>query len=225
MGASKKLMEEVILAYSNQIKISTARFANVAFSNGSLPAGFIERIMKKQPLSSPSDVRRYFVSPAESGEICLIACMLGNSGEILFPKLDPEKDLVNFADIAKAFLQHLGFQADVCKTEEEARAKAAALGNNSNTYPLYLFESETSGEKLFEEFYTAEEELDMDRFSALGVIKNAFCRDQKELDSIISDLQSTFSAQATKEDLVHLLNRLLPTFQHIEKNKNLDQHM
>lgn len=225
MGASKKLMEEVILVYSGQIKIATARFANVAFSNGSLPAGFIERIMKKQPFSSPSDVRRYFVSPIESGEICLLACMIGNSGEIIFPKLDPEKDLVNFADIAKAFLTYIGFEPDICKTEDEARAKAAVIGTGSNSYPLYLFESETSGEKLFEEFYTEAEDLELDRFHALGVIKNAFRREQQELDGIIKEIEVMFKKDTTKEDLVQLLNKMLPTFKHIEKNKNLDQHM
>src|SRR5687768_637767 len=134
MGASKKLMEEVILAYSEELNITTARFANVAFSNGSLLAGFIERIMKQQPLSCPSDVKRYFVSPQESGEICLSACVLGKSGDIFFPKLDPGKDLVNFADIAVSFLAQLGFDADTCSSETEAREKAASIKDNK--YPV-----------------------------------------------------------------------------------------
>jgi FlaA1/EpsC-like NDP-sugar epimerase len=222
MGASKKLMEEVILAYSDIIKISTARFANVAFSNGSLLAGFIERVMKQQPLSCPSDVKRFFVSPRESGEICLSACVLGNSGEIFFPKL-VEKDLVNFADIVPPFLEKLGFVPDICATETEAREKAANL--TGNKYPVYFFSSETSGEKLYEEFYTETEELELDRFHALGVIKNAPRRQREELDAIISDIEEMFGKGSNKADVVKLLNRLLPNFQHIETGLNLDQKM
>jgi FlaA1/EpsC-like NDP-sugar epimerase len=223
MGASKKLMEEVILAYSKDIKITTARFANVAFSNGSLLAGFIERLMKQQPFSCPSDVRRYFVSPAESGQICLLACMLGNSGEIIFPKLDPEKDLVAFKDIALRLLQDLGYEPYECSSEEEAREMAANL--SGNRYPVYFFESETSGEKLYEEFYTEQEDLDLDRFHALGVIKNAASRNKKELDGIINELENLFKQRIAKDDVVRTLNKLLPTFQHIETGLNLDQKM
>lgn len=223
MGASKKLMEEVILAYSKDIKITTARFANVAFSNGSLLAGFIERLMKQQPFSCPSDVRRYFVSPAESGQICLLACMLGNSGEIIFPKLDPEKDLVAFKDIALELLQDLGYEPYECASEQEAREMAANL--SGNRYPVYFFESETSGEKLYEEFYTDQEELDLDRFDALGVIKNAASRNKKELAGIINELENLFKQKIAKEDVVRTLNKLLPTFQHIETGMNLDQKM
>lgn len=223
MGASKKLMEEVILAYSTDIKITTARFANVAFSNGSLLAGFIERLMKQQPFSCPSDVRRYFVSPAESGQICLLACMLGNSGEIIFPKLDPEKDLVAFKDIALKLLQELGYAPYECSSEQEAREMAADVRNNR--YPVYFFESETSGEKLYEEFYTDQEDLDLDRFQSLGVIRNAARRNKKELDGIIKELENLFKQKIAKEDVVRTLNKLLPTFQHIETGLNLDQKM
>jgi FlaA1/EpsC-like NDP-sugar epimerase len=223
MGASKKLMEEVILAYSDSLNITTARFANVAFSNGSLLAGFIERVMKQQPLSCPSDVKRYFVSPQESGEICLSACVLGESGDIFFPKLDPEKDLVNFSDIAIAFLEQLGFEADICLTEADAREKAANL--HSNKYPVYFFASETSGEKLFEEFYTEEEELLMDKFKALGVIKNAARRDRASLEKVINDVEELFKGEINKQAVVNLLQILLPNFQHIETGMNLDQKM
>jgi FlaA1/EpsC-like NDP-sugar epimerase len=222
MGASKKLMEEVILAYSDQINITTARFANVAFSNGSLLAGFIERMMKQQPLSCPSDVRRFFVSPRESGEICLSACVLGNSGEIFFPKLG-EDDMVNFADIVPPFLRKLGYEPDVCDSEQEARVKAAML--TGNRYPVYFFASETSGEKLYEEFFTEEETLDMSRFHALGVIQNAARRSRQELEGIIAELETMFSSATGKADVVLLLKRLLPSFQHIETGKNLDQKM
>jgi FlaA1/EpsC-like NDP-sugar epimerase len=223
MGASKKLMEEVILAYAHDLKISTARFANVAFSNGSLPAGFVERIMKQQPLSCPSNVRRYFVSPQESGEICLMSCILGNSGEIFFPKLDPNRDLVYFANIAKAFLEELGYEPLICNTENEAREMALHINNGQ--YPLYLFESDTSGEKLVEEFHTSEEDLEMDRFHALGVVRNTPRRSKEELNEVISDLNKLFSKEITKDDIVIALNSLLPNFRHVETGMNLDQKM
>jgi FlaA1/EpsC-like NDP-sugar epimerase len=222
MGASKKLMEEVILAYSNSFKITTARFANVAFSNGSLLAGFIERIMKQQPLSCPADVRRFFVSPMESGQICLAACVLGKSGEIFFPKLE-EKEMVNFADIVPPFLSKLGYETLVCNSEQEARECAGSL--TGRQYPVYFFTSDTSGEKLYEEFYTGQESLDLDRFHALGVIQNAARRSRAELDGIIAELETMFSGQSEKADVVLLLNRLLPGFQHIETGLNLDQKM
>ena len=223
MGASKKLMEEVILAYSDTLKITIARFANVAFSNGSLFAGFIDRIMKQQPISCPSDVKRFFVSPQESGEICLSACVLGESGDIFFPKLDEERDMVSFAGAVEPFLNKLGFEIDICSSEIEAKEKAANL--NSNKYPVYYFTSDTSGEKLFEEFYTEEEELLMDKFENLGVIKNAKRRTRVELDTIIYDLENFFSNDVNKADIVNLLNKLLPNFQHIETGTSLDQKM
>ena len=223
MGASKKLMEEVILAYSKTLNISTARFANVAFSNGSLLVGFFERMMKQQPLSCPSDVKRFFVSPHESGEICMLACMLGKSGDIFFPKLDAEKDLVNFAHIVEPFLNELGFEMEVCSSEKEARHKAGSL--NSNKYPVYFFDSDTSGEKLYEEFYTDEEQLELNRFHALGIIKNAKRKSPEELDEIISQIECLFKQSINKSDVISLLGKYLPNFQHIETGLNLDQKM
>ena len=223
MGASKKLMEEVILAYSSELKITTARFANVAFSNGSLFAGFIDRLMKQQPLSCPSDVKRFFVSPQESGEICLSACVLGESGDIFFPKLDEKKDMVTFAGAVEPFLNKLGFEMDICNSEEEAREKATNL--NTNKYPVFFFQSDSNGEKLFEEFFTEDEELMMDKFEILGVIKNAPRRTRAELDVIINDIEDMFNHDVNKADVVNLLNKLLPNFQHIETGVNLDQKM
>lgn len=223
MGASKKLMEEVILAYSGTIPITTARFANVAFSNGSLPAGFIERMMKQQPLSSPSDVKRFFVSPDESGEICLMACVLGASGDIFFPKLE-EKDMQNFADIAKRFLEYSGYEPLICATEQQARDKVAEAPVTGK-YPLYLFGSETSGEKLYEEFYTDSEALDMNSFQSLGIVKNAPRRSSTELDNIVQRLETLFASGVAKQDVVELLKQMLPGFQHVETGLNLDQKM
>lgn len=223
MGASKKLMEELILAYSEKFKITTARFANVAFSNGSLLAGFLERLSKRQPLSCPSDVKRFFVSPQEAGEICLCACVLGNSGDIFFPKLDPARDLVTFASAVEPFLREFGFTPGICSSEEEARRRMKNL--DGKKYPVYFFESDTSGEKLYEEFYTDEEELDLNSFQSLGIIKNSKKRDISELEDIISKIAGIFSGTATKQEVVDALKALLPGFEHVETGINLDQKM
>ena len=226
MGASKKLMEDLILAYSDRLQISTARFANVAFSNGSLPFGFMERLSKQQPFSSPLNIKRYFVSPEESGQICLLACLLGDSGEIFFPKLDYNKNMKTFSSIAISLLKELGFEADMCATEDEAREKAEQLKANSSTYPVYFFESNTTGEKSFEEFYTDDEQLDVDSFSGLGVIKNTKTKSAEELMKIFSNLESAFNSETiSKASVIQVLKAYLPNFDHIEKGKNLDQSM
>ncbi|MDD4589515.1 MAG: polysaccharide biosynthesis protein [Parabacteroides sp.] len=226
MGASKKLMEELIMAYSDRLPIKTARFANVAFSNGSLPLGFLERLNKKQPWSCPLGIRRFFVSPQESGELCLMASIMGESGDIFFPKLDEEKDMIPFDQIANDLLATLGMKPDICATEEEACKKALLLNESSTSYPVYFFGSETSGEKPFEEFYTANEQLDLEKFINLGVIKNSKKRNIKEIDEIFNRLHNLFdSREVTKSAVVEILSEYLPNFHHIEKKKNLDQQM
>ena len=225
MGASKRVMEDLIMAYSDKFKISTARFANVAFSNGSLLAGFIERIMKRQPLSSPNDVKRYFVSPEESGQICMLACLLGRNREIFFPKLS-EKQMMTFSSIADKFLPSLGYEVKYCASEEEARKFAATMPPDSKQYPVYYFKSDTTGEKSFEEFYIPGEHLDLDRFQALGVIDTVVPRPKEELDAFLSELTGLFSKENTsKEDIVQVMKKYLPNFVHEEKGKNLDQKM
>lgn len=226
MGASKKIMEDLLMAYSGTLPITTARFANVAFSNGSLLQGFIERLMKRQPLSSPNDIRRYFVSPDESGEICMMSCLLGNSGEIFFPKLDPEKDLISFSDIAVEFLKQFNYRPRFAATEQEAREWADSLDPDSDEYPVYFFSSDTSGEKSYEEFFTADETLDLRRFNQLGVILNTPRKPLQVLDSLLLQLRRVFEdPQAGKADLVAALSQYLPTFHHIETGKGLDQKM
>ncbi len=223
MGATKKLMEEVIIAYSKQMKITTARFANVAFSNGSLLAGFIERILKQQPLACPTDVKRFFVSPDEAGQICLCACILGESGEIFFPKL-VETDMVNFADIVPLFLKEAGFQMVACNSEEEARSRVAEI--SEGRYPVYFFNSDTSGEKLYEEFYTDSEETDNTSFSNLGIVKNAYGRELNELEAIIQNIKTFFAQDdIEKSQVVTLLKDILQNFEHIETGLSLDQKM
>lgn len=225
MGASKKLMEEVIMAYSDTIKISTARFANVAFSNGSLPQGFLERFSRRQPWSCPSDVKRFFVSPKESGHICMMASVLGESGDIFFPKLDMVNDMQPFSMIVDELLSELGYKADVCSSEEEARQKALLLNDKSTHYPVYYFKSDTSGEKPYEEFYTESETLDMNKFPNLGIVKNTKKRSKEEIEGIFANLNNLFAKGADKQDVVDALKNYLPGFEHIETGKNLDQKM
>ena len=225
MGCSKKVMEEMIMSYSKYFKITTARFANVAFSNGSLLAGFIDRMMKNQPLSSPNDVKRYFVSPDESGQICMLACMLGNTGEIFFPKLG-EEQMMTFSAICDDFLKSLGYKIKYCSSEEEARKFAAEMPEDSDTYPVYYFASDTTGEKGYEEFYIEGEQLNMERFSSLGVIENYPCREKTEILSFFEEMESLFQrSDFKKEEVVTLLKKFIPNFEHEEKGKNLDQKM
>jgi len=225
MGASKKLMEEVIMAYSTRLPISTARFANVAFSNGSLLFGFIERMMKGQPLSAPSDVKRYFVSPDESGQICMLACVLGESGDIFFPKLK-ENQMLTFSNIAERFLEEYGLKADICKTELEAKEKALGRTGSAKKYPVFFFESNTSGEKQFEEFFTEDENVDKVTFEQLGVIKNAPKPHMDDIEKMFEKLNEIFKRDdLVKPDIISSLNDLLPNFDHIETGKSLDQKM
>ena len=225
MGASKKIMEEMIMAYANSFPITTARFANVAFSNGSLLDGFIQRLMKKQPFSVPTDVKRYFVSPDESGQICMMACMLGQTGEIFFPKLE-EHQLTSFKDITEAFVKSLGMEVIPFDSEEKAKEYAANMPQDTKYWPVHYFSSDTSGEKSFEEFFTDNEILDLESFNSLGVIKNAPRRSLPEIHSMIDKLSSTLNNPAvTKASIVEVMTEFLPTFHHIETGKNLDQKM
>jgi len=224
MGASKKLMEEVIMAYSSEIQITTARFANVAFSNGSLLAGYVERLFKNQPISCPSDVKRFFVSPEESGQICMLACMLGKSGEIFFPKLD-EEEQVYFKTITEDFFKASNREIKLCDSEDEARKRASQLTKDA-PYPVYFFGSDTSGEKLYEEFYTDSDEVDLIQFDSLGVIKNARKLPLNQIEMCIFDLQNLMkSGNYSKQSIVDSLKKYLPDFQHIETGKSLDQKM
>lgn len=225
MGASKKLMEEAVLAYAAELPATTARFANVAFSNGSLPAGFLERLAKHQPLSAPSDVLRYFVSPEESGQLCLLACITGEPGDIFFPRLE-QPQMLTFSSIADALLQRLGYEAVQCASEDEARALAASLGPEDTRWPVYYFTSDTSGEKGFEEFYTNTETVDWERFTALGVVKGRTSQNVAGIRQLGSDLRGLFAQpELSKEEIVAVLTRLVPTFHHVETGRSLDQKM
>ena len=225
MGASKRIMEDMIFSYSDKFPVKTARFANVAFSNGSLPAGFLARLTKLQPLSAPSDVRRYFVSPEESGQICMLACMLGSNREIFFPKLE-EAQMMTFDAIATALLKEYGYEPLLCKSDEEAIEKACALTGEEKTYPVHYSGSNTSGEKSFEEFFTQEEKVDMERFHALGVIKEKELVNREKVDAFLEKLERVFTKEeVSKEEIVQIIKEYLPNFEHIEKGKSLDSKM
>ena len=225
MGASKRIMEDVIFTYSDKFPVKTARFANVAFSNGSLPAGFIARLQKLQPLSAPSDVKRYFVSPEESGQICMLACMLGKNREIFFPRLEKEQ-MMTFDKIAVALLHEHGYEVLECDSDEEAIDKATDLKNGSRKYPVHFSGSNTSGEKSYEEFYTDEENVDFDRLHALGVVTDKEIPDKDKVNVLFDELTKAFEKEeTTKEEIIAIMKGYLPNFEHIETGKSLDSKM
>ena len=225
MGASKRIMEMFLMRASESLPISTARFANVAFSDGSLLHGFNQRFAKRQPISAPKDVRRYFVTPQESGELCLMSCLLGENRDIFFPKLSEKLHLITFADIAVRYLKALGYEPYECASEDEARDRAEEL-IAQRKWPCYFFNSDTTGEKDFEEFFTDKEVLDMARFESLGVIKNDPVYEQESLDhflKVVADLKA--QGLWEKVDLVDLFNKMIPDFKHKETGKYLDGRM
>ena len=262
MGATKKLMEETIMAYAARkpvaggrrlvngersgLHVVTARFANVAFSNGSLPLGWINRLWKKQPLSCPLGIRRFFVSPVEAGELCLIASVMGESGDIIYPKLEEKRDLITFDSFLPDFLRENGYGMKACSTTEEAKSAMADLvaggrclvaGADSNSpttthhspitnYPVEFFGSDTDGEKTYEEFYTNTDVKDETTFVNLGVVKNEKRRPVAEVEAIFAKLHEVFEKEgATKDDVVEVLKEYLPNFSHISKGKSLDNRM
>lgn len=225
MGASKRVMEDLIMSYMPDFKVTTARFANVAFSNGSLPLSFFDRVMKQQPLVAPKDVRRYFVSLEESGQICMLACILGKNGEIFFPKLGEEK-MKTFSSICDDFITAMGYEKHECSSDEEAKRYAANMRPGDRKYPVVYFNSDTTGEKDFEEFFVEGEAKDLDRFSSLGVILSNEHRHKDEVEAFLKRLENVFESPGfTKADVVACLKDFLPNFEHDEKGKNLDQKM
>ena len=225
MGASKRIMEDLVMAYNKYFKVTTARFANVAFSNGSLPDGWIHRLQKKQPLAAPSDVKRYFVSPEESGQICMLACVLGNGGEVFFPKLG-EDQMLTFSAICDEFVKAEGFTKVECGSDPEAKKYAAEMSYESESYPVVYFNSDTTGEKAYEEFFISGEKVNMDRFSALGVVEETINRDMNEIQEFFTELEGIFaSPEFTKAQVVESIKKFIPNFEHEEKGKNLDQKM
>lgn len=225
MGASKKVMELFLMRRSQETVVSTARFANVAFSDGSLLHGFNQRLLKRQPITAPTDVTRYFVTPKESGELCLMSCLLGKNREIFFPKPSKKLQLISFSDIAKRYLKERGYKAIECQSEEEARAAANKLPE-AGEWPCYFFESDTTGEKPFEEFFTENENLDMKRFNNIGVIRNEAIFNDSDLNFFTNTIKEFKKrGQWEKKEIVDIFNKVLPNLNHEEKGKYLDSRM
>ena len=225
MGASKRIMEMFLMRESLTQNISMARFANVAFSDGSLLHGFNQRFAKRQPFSAPNDVRRYFVTPQESGELCLLSAILGGNRDIFFPKLSENLHLITFSEIARKYLRQQGYEPYECESEDEARSRVEELIHKKK-WPCYFFKSDTTGEKDFEEFFTDMEDLDMTRFETLGVIRNEAIFNEDKLNEFMDGIESLRNrAYWSKEEIVKLFFEILPEFSHKETGKYLDQRM
>lgn len=225
MGASKRIMEMYLMRKSREIKISTARFANVAFSDGSLLHGFNQRILKKQPIVAPNDIKRYFVTPKESGELCLMSCIFGENRDVFFPKLNENLHLVSFAEIAVKYLAEIGYEPYLCESEEEARNSVEKLILEKK-WPCLFSVSDTTGEKDFEEFFTDDEVLDMDRFQNMGVIKNESNFDNEKLQEFTSAIKKMKANENwNKDEIVNLFHMMIPNFGHKETGKYLDAKM
>lgn len=224
MGASKRLMERFLVSQDHGIASSTARFANVAFSDGSLLHGFEQRLLKQQPLSAPMDVRRFFMTFKEAGVLCLLSTLFGDDLEIFFPKLSENLNAITFSEIAVRFLKSRGYEAVACETEDEARARAADLPQTGK-WPCYFFASDTTGEKPIEEFFTGDETLDLDRYQDIGVIKNVIAP-QSGLPEFFSGLEALRTrGRWNKSDLLALFLTALPELQHHETGRHLDNRM
>lgn len=225
MGASKRIMEYFLMRRSREIPVSTARFANVAFSDGSLLYGFNRRMEKDQPLAAPNDVKRYFVTPKESGQLCLLSALLGENRDLFFPKLDAQSNLVTFSDIAMRYLALRGYEPVECATEDEARARVWEL-KSKGKWPVFFFPSDTTGEKDYEEFFTPEEVLDLERFESVGVIKNCGDYDEAGLERFEREIAAMRARNTwTRSELIALFNITIPEFNHKETGKFLDERM
>lgn len=225
MGASKRIMEMFLIQKSDKISISSARFANVAFSDGSLLYGFNQRLENHQPIVAPIDIRRYFITSKEAGELCLMSCLMGENRDVFFPKLSKNFNLISFSEIAIEYLQQKGYEAYLCNSEQEARDNTKNLIKN-NKWPCFFSETNTSGEKDFEEFYTKNEILDFSSFTGIGVIKQKSIGDQEKLNRFIYKIdQMKAKNNWTKNEILNLFYDLVPNFDHIEKDKDLDSKM
>jgi len=225
MGGSKRIMEMFLMRESLSQNISMARFANVAFSDGSLLHGFNQRFAKQQPIAAPNDIKRYFVTPQESGELCLMSCLLGENRDIFFPKLSEKLHLITFSEIAQKYLSQLGYEPYECESEDEARDRSSELIKQKK-WPCYFFKSDTTGEKDFEEFYTENETLDMKRFSSIGVIRNEPAFEEENLSYFEKRINEIKNSNVwNREEIVELFHEMIPNFGHKETGRFLDQRM
>ena len=225
MGGSKRIMEMFLVGEASRTAVSTARFANVAFSDGSLPHAWTQRLQKRQPISAPNDIRRYFVTGQEGAHLCLFSILQGHDREIYFPKLSPRLHLITFSSMAERYLRSVGYEPVMCESEDEARSRVNELVS-ANKWPCFFFKTDTTGEKDFEEFYTSSEEVDWDRYVEMGVVKNDASVDPRLLAEFTTTVDSFRNAHEwTKEDLLDAFSKLLPNFAHKETGKSLDNRM
>jgi UDP-N-acetylglucosamine 4,6-dehydratase len=225
MGASKRIMEMSLISHIKENSLSMARFANVAFSDGSLLHGFNQRFLQRQPITAPLDVLRYFLSPEEAGELCLMSAVLGKNMELFFPKLSKSLDLIKFSDIALKFIKYNGYKPYICSSEEEARSAAKAIIRNGE-WPCYFFNSDTTGEKQFEEFYTQNEEVDLISYKSLGIVQVDQGNDALAVEKFLAGLEDLKMKKIwSRENLIELVKDCVPEFNHIETGKFLDQRM
>jgi FlaA1/EpsC-like NDP-sugar epimerase len=229
LGSSKALMEEVLWKHEDRFITTSARFANVAFSSGSLLESFLQRMSKRQPLAAPNDVRRFFISHEEAGELCLLGAFLGESGDIVFPKLNPQSDMLTFAEIALTVLEHFGYEARHCDDELEARVAASSLtGARSSPWPVYFSASDTTGEKMFEEFYGDDESVSQDRWDGIGVVSKSVLAAPAvaNLDTCLDELRAaTNDSRLSKQKLISIIQPLMPGPAHAGTGRNLDEKM
>ena len=225
MGASKRIMELFLLKESNMIKVSTARFANVAFSNGSLLDGFLKRYDKQQPISAPSDIKRYFIKQRDAGLLCIFSCLLGEKNDIFFPKIDKGLELISFENIARSFLKNKGYKVYECSSEDEARSKVSDIFSKK-IWPCYFFTSDTTGEKPYEEFYEKNQNIDNTTFETIGIIKNKQVADIKKLDTFLIEINELKSKKSWNvNDFINIFEEILPNFKHNNTGKNLENRM
>ncbi len=225
MGASKRIMEISLFNNNNDVPVSMSRFANVAFSDGSLLDGFMHRIQREEPISAPKDIKRYFITPKESGLLCLFSSILGKKNQIFFPNDPTEINLLNFDQIAKNLLEEIGFIPYECESEREAVYEAKKL-IHSGKWPCYFFNSDTSGEKSFEEFYTEKEEIDLNKFSQIGIVNSKFTKNKDELKNFFQEIELIETKNSwSMEDLVSIFSNFLPEFKHLARDSNLDQKL
>ena len=225
MGASKRIMELFLMEASNRFNISSARFANVAFSDGSLLHGFTKRILKTQPISAPRDVLRYFITPEESGQLCLISTILGDNKDIFFPKLSDHIKLTPFIVILERYLASLGYEIYECSSESEARSKISML-TKKNQWPCYFFNSDTTGEKEYEEFFKHSDIINYEKYTNIGIIKENSSFNKDYLDNFINNLNIIRNKKKiNKREIISLFKEILPDFSHFEKGKSLDERM
>jgi hypothetical protein len=226
LGASKALMERLALARSAQVPFASARFANVAFSRGSLLDSFLQRLERAEPFAGPSDVRRYFIAREEAAELCLLGCCAIPAGAIVAPPQDERLTLQSFPEIAEKILQHFGFVPLPCTSAAEAVQRARDRKSLDPQWPCFFSPSNTSGEKPTEEFISPGEGWATDPQTGITIIHQPLRAPQSALDTTVSKLEHLLTGrQWTRSDLIEAVRLAVPEFVHAESNGSLHQKL